>query len=127
MQAVETVTDSLKRQSPMLAAYIQAALWSSAGDDGEPLDKKYDCSGLSQECLVQFTEDCLNFQRDNEDDIGTELEQAGHDFWLTRNGHGAGFWDGDWQDEVGQRLTAASKAYGSCDLYIGDDGKIHCS
>ena len=23
-------------------------------------------------------------------------EYAGHDFWLTRNGHGAGFWDGDW-------------------------------
>lgn len=23
---------------------------------------------------------------------------AGHDLWLTRNGHGAGFWDGDWRD-----------------------------
>ena len=25
-----------------------------------------------------------------------ELARAGTDFWLTRNGHGAGFWDGDW-------------------------------
>jgi len=34
--------------------------------------------------------------------------QAGHDFWLTRNGHGAGFWDGDWP-ETGDALTEASK------------------
>jgi|TARA_R110000744_G_scaffold366338_1_gene475354 hypothetical protein len=27
-----------------------------------------------------------------------ECERIGHDFWLTRNGHGAGFWDGDWND-----------------------------
>ena len=23
----------------------------------------------------------------------SNLEQAGHDFWLSRNGHGSGFWD----------------------------------
>lgn len=27
----------------------------------------------------------------------SECERIGHDFWLTRNGHGAGFWDGDWK------------------------------
>ena len=27
-----------------------------------------------------------------------QCERIGHDFWLTRNGHGAGFWDGDWDD-----------------------------
>jgi hypothetical protein len=53
-------------------------------------------------------------------------EQAGGDFWLTRNGHGVGFWDRG-LGELGDRLTAASKPHGSSDLYIGDDGKVSVS
>jgi hypothetical protein len=50
---------------------------------------------------------------------------GGHDFWLTRNGHGAGFWDGDWPKEAGDRLTKACEEFGEFDLYIGDDGMIY--
>ena len=50
---------------------------------------------------------------------------AGHDFWLTRCGHGAGFWDGDRPEPAATVLTKASKAYGEVDLYIGDDGKVY--
>lgn len=49
---------------------------------------------------------------------------AGIDFWLTRNGHGAGFWDRGLGD-VGTRLTCAAHNYGSVDLYAGDDGLIY--
>jgi hypothetical protein len=52
--------------------------------------------------------------------------QAGHDFWLTRNGHGAGFWDRG-LGEVGRRLTDACKPYGSAYLYVGDNGMIYCA
>ena len=45
------------------------------------------------------------------------LDQAGHDFWLTRNGHGAGFWDGDWKDSAGASLTEIAKSFGECNLY----------
>jgi len=49
-------------------------------------------------------------------------ERAGHDFALTRNGHGAGFWDRDYKDKegekVGQALTEASKSAGWMCLYI---------
>jgi len=61
----------------------------------------------------------------NAADIAGECDRAGHDFWLTRNGHGAGFWDGDWPDDAGGRLTEASKKYGEFNLYVGDDGLIH--
>jgi hypothetical protein len=27
--------------------------------------------------------------------------------------------------EPGERLTRASKAFGGCDLYVGDDGKLY--
>ena len=50
---------------------------------------------------------------------------AGHDFWLTRCGHGCGFWDGDWPDDLGEELTEACKDMGQCDLYVGDDGKVY--
>jgi hypothetical protein len=49
---------------------------------------------------------------------------VGHDLWLTRNGHGAGFWDRGLGD-VGDKLTAIAKRMGSKSLYVGDDGKIY--
>lgn len=52
-------------------------------------------------------------------------DRAGHDFWLTRNGHGAGFWDRG-MGKLGDRLADAARAYGSVDLYVGDDKKIYC-
>lgn len=32
-------------------------------------------------------------------------EQLGYDFWLTRRGHGCGFWDGDWPEPDATVLT----------------------
>ncbi|MFX7784369.1 hypothetical protein ABTJ92_19280, partial [Acinetobacter baumannii] len=56
----------------------------------------------------------------------TVIQYAGHDFWLNRNGHGSGFWDGDWPGEMGDRLDEASKKYGTVDLIVGEDGLIYC-
>tara|TARA_R100001463_G_scaffold33708_1_gene74496 strand:+ start:95 stop:433 length:339 start_codon:yes stop_codon:yes gene_type:complete len=40
------------------------------------------------ECLAFFVYAECYLSDDN-------IEQAGHDFWLSRNGHGTGFWDRD--------------------------------
>jgi hypothetical protein len=53
---------------------------------------------------------------------GIDPESAGHDLWLTRNRHGAGFWDRGYPSGVGDVLTAMAHAMGSDDVYIGDDG-----
>jgi hypothetical protein len=110
-------------------AYIEAALWSSmdnANDQGgEPLDANYGVEDIAPATLAQMKEDCEAFQRDHAADIEGNEERAGHDFWLTRCHHGAGFWDGDWSKEVGKRLTAASHVYGNVDLCVGDDGLIY--
>ena len=110
-------------------AYTEAALWSSTdnSDDsgGNPLDDNYGIDDLAPETIQSIIEDCQAFQNEHFEDIANDLERAGHDFWLTRNGHGAGFWDGDWDEEIGDRLTKASDAYGSVDLYVGDDGRIY--
>lgn len=108
--------------------YIETALWSSndesTPDGGLPMDRKYGIKDLATETRLAMIEDCARFQAENAEDIASDLSQAGHDFWLTRNGHGAGFWDGDWP-EAGERLTKASKAYPEVTLYIGDDKKIY--
>ena len=46
-------------------------------------------------------------------------ESAGHDFALTRNHHGAGFWDRGYGD-VGNWLTFAAHAYGESNAWITD-------
>ncbi len=57
-------------------------------------------------------------------DDGDAYAHAAHDYELTRNGHGAGFWDGDWPEAEGEALTKLAKAEGELDLYEGDDGII---
>jgi hypothetical protein len=48
--------------------------------------------------------------------------QMGHDIWLTRNGHGAGFLDRNY--DLGQDLYKAAKQIGEVHLYITDSGEL---
>ena len=100
------------------------ALWSSM-DDAEPLDANYAQDDIAPQTLATMKADCETFQQAHAADIAADPEQAGHDFWLTRNHHGAGFWDDDWPEAVGERLTQAAHVFGGVDLYVGDDGLIH--
>ena len=118
-----------------LDAYIACALWSSndesTDDGGNPMDRNYGSEDISPETMTAMRANCAKFETENNDkliDANGDLwpSMAGHDFWLTRNGHGAGFWDGDWPKH-GDALTEASKAFGECNLYVGDDGLIYHS
>lgn len=51
--------------------------------------------------------------------------QLGMDIWLTRNRHGAGFFDHGY-DNIKQ-LTTAAENLKEVDLYIGNDNKLHFS
>jgi hypothetical protein len=64
------------------------------------------------------------------------IEKAATDFWLTRNGHGAGFWDrsftyGEGGDPVvglGYDLSALvghGTAFPKVETYVGDDGRAY--
>lgn len=119
-------------------AYLECALWSSVDspaegeDNGEPLDENYSWSDLAPEALEQTERECAAFWDEFGElieeacySVGNRVSLAGHDFWLTRNGHGAGFWDGEWPEPAASRLTAASKAAGSRDLCVGDNGQLY--
>lgn len=114
-------------------AYLTAALWTS---DPEPRSGEYQESdwwnidAIDPACLKRQIEECQDFQQAQAEDLaraGTP-EQNGHDFWLTRNHHGAGFWDRGY-GEVGKRLTKASHVYGEVNVFgpdLEDNGET-CS
>lgn len=56
--------------------------------------------------------------------VGSSPEQFGHDFALTRNRHGAGFWCST--DPVGDRLTELTRGYGESTAvaYVGLDDEL---
>lgn len=61
---------------------------------------------------AEILSDCESFVTSQWNDLSDmDPAQAGHDFLLTRSGHGAGFWDRG-LGERGDRLTDASKPYG---------------
>ena len=103
-------------------AYLEAMLWSSIDGD-TPLDAMFTGEDVQPDDLAKIIVECGDFI----DNYGHLLEEkwasSGHDFWMTRAGHGCGFWDGDWP-EHGDELTKACKTYDNCEPYVGDDGKL---
>ena len=57
-----------------------------------------------------------------EEAIGDQgLFRLGMDIWLTRNGHGSGFFDHSYDDDNEKKLMDAGRSLKSVDLYITDD------
>jgi hypothetical protein len=117
-----------------LNSYLTTILWSSTCIGGEYesecdsfLDENYDIDDISPEFVATSIEDLNDFFELTASlfvDTNHTKEQIAHDFWLTRCGHGAGFWDGDYGD-IGDKLTELTKPYGNIDPYVGDDNLIY--
>lgn len=114
-----------------LDGYFTCALWSSTDNSdesgGRPLEENYEPDDIEAECFATQVAECLSFFSDNRETWGDDWsdETAGHDFWLTRNRHGAGFWDRG--EDQGDKLTEAAHAYGESDIIVTDDGKLYFS
>lgn len=121
-----------------VAAYLEAALWAETAH-GVPedtpngdFDTSFESYGFGLDDIAPKAKraafrDCLNFIDNNDTALrmsGGSAEQHGHDFWFTRNRHGAGFWDRGYKPSIDKALTTAAHAYGGCFVYVGDDGKI---
>lgn len=126
----------------ILKGYLEAALWTEEEQLTAEYESMFDYSedidlgslsvdDLDDNSKIQAYIDIKKFidlageQAISEalDDNGTF--QLGMDIWLTRNGHGAGFFDHSYQFE--NQLTNSGKQLKGVDLYLGDDLKLYFS
>lgn len=148
---VEDVADFLAEDTYLRdfqIAYMASALWTGAQVEDEDADAKNDGTygDLSADAITKLCEQAEEFVRANvgllirhaivtattypadySSDVTGYAEraagQAGHDFWLTRNGHGAGFWDRG-LGGLGDQLTEACRPYGEVSLWVAEDDAI---
>jgi hypothetical protein len=122
-----------------VGAYIDAALVLSQDDEEERLNLTYTRSDIAPDAMKQIISDCERFIAFNHSllTIATQRDgyswaQAGMDFWLTRNGHGAGFWDRDMLENgepgeiggIGSLLSESVRGQ-TADLYVGGDDRLY--
>ena len=112
-----------------LASYLTTLRWADCGpDSGIPA-----CAPLSPSLVAASRADAVAFLDKAAHHIdavedrlpGFWLTLAAHDFWLTRRGHGAGFWDGDWPSPEAEALYDLAKSFGDAEVYLGDDGLVY--
>ena len=101
------------------AGYVAAAMWASSDEadedtGGESLAEHWQAADITPDTLAAMQADCAAFQAECGNLIDAEptggRKAAGADFFLTRNSHGCGFWDGDWPVS-GDALDAAAKRF----------------
>jgi len=106
-----------------LNSFLETALWSTsdycATNEGDKmLDAKYSIDDISPG-LQKEAESMIDKFLELATPLFTEYEMQhapiGHDLWLTLEGHGAGFWDGDYEQR--DALTEIVKGLGFHDSF----------
>lgn len=88
--------------SDFAKGYVEAMFFTNGdtGDEREDLLNDLGVERLTRVAVANIARDCDQFQRDQRNVLAAAYaesdyspEEAGRDLWLTRQGHGAGFWD----------------------------------
>jgi hypothetical protein len=97
----------------------------------------FECVRFTEENSTDFCEvwereqiiECLAFMVYAECYLSDDaIDQAGHDFWLSRNGHGTGFWDRDssyYSDHVRDWLQRKAAQFGETDTLFEEIDADH--
>lgn len=115
--------------------YIECMFFTDTGSPDDAKENLEDATfaDLAPSSLDAIKSDCAEFQELNADLLDQayamrdsyDAAHAGRDFWLTRNGHGAGFWSSD-LGPVGDELSVRASLYGELYVMRGDDGRVYC-
>lgn len=102
--------------------------------DGDPLDEYFGYEHFEARSLELACEDVSAFFQWLEDaglyDRVAEFaddDKIAYDFWLTRQGHGDGFWAGDYDDDddqLGEVLSAKCKEFGEQTVIVTNRGEL---
>ena len=111
---MNTITPTTK-ELEFIEAYFEAIDFTATGDLEQPDSGAELCEEFARESVI----DCLAFYSSiacylSDDNIA----QAGHDFWLTRNHHGVGFWE---RPEIygafSDMFSTRAQGFGEVDAY----------
>ncbi len=103
-----------------LKGFIDCGMWAEYEEDQD-----VSINDITPESMETIKEVISDFVDSNLTLLsGLDPEQCGHDFYLTCNGHGAGFWDRGLK-EIGDKLTESCRPYGTIQFYTGDDNQIY--
>lgn len=132
----EEAAAKLKRLDPFTQGYVEAMFFTSTGSEDDESLQHATVAELSEKAWNEIRWNCRDFQNLNDVLLACAYNHpkynsnaAGRDFWLTRNGHGAGFWNRG-LDLTGQLLTercGPKSPFPETDLYRGDDGLLYLS
>lgn len=119
--------------SAFTRAYVEAMLFTECSDgdfdpeNGNLLPGEITFDDFAPETVQSIIEDCAAFRLSNRTLLNQcgDDSQNGHDFWLTRNWHGAGFWDRGYDVTIGELITQKAHAFGEVFVYLGEDGKVY--
>lgn len=98
--------------------FLDTAAWADGEDD-------YSSTQWSDEAQAEALEICTEFVNKAGGLEGELLEQLawddiGHNLWLSKQGHGTGFWDRGW-GECGDKLHEIAKSMGDHHLYVENE------
>lgn len=128
LNEIFTPNEGLKVLPIILDSYLETAVWADAeeGVDTDGLDFDEQSIGAARNDVREFytkTKQITDKINTREDDNFWRM--FGHDFWLTRNGHGAGFWDKpETYGEAGDELSDIASSMGQRYVTV-DDRKIY--
>lgn len=121
-------------------SYLETALWSSIDEEQEPLAANYSVGDFSKAAKQQAKLEVEAFlaeiqpsievfedkAAENRQELKFDDSDIGHDFWLTRNRHGAGFWDRPekYGKDLADLLSMLAHGAGERDVYVGDDDEL---
>jgi hypothetical protein len=111
----------------ILEHYLICALWTDEEhlrEENENVDLNiYNISTVSKIKCIEDIKKFLKLAGNAVKNISPEM--LGHDIWLTRNGHGAGFWDRGYNENISKKLCESAKELKGSDIYLGNNGIIY--
>ena len=132
--AVEMTREKFDALWPgFLSAYLATASWAD-GEIVNPEEEPTEFSPSEVAVTSEMLTGLIDFLAEVYSHFGAEfhlstngqgMQWLAHNFWLTRNGHGAGFWDTTHPQK--DLLTTIAKTQGSAYFSRSRDGKMYHS
>ena len=126
---MDALTRTAERATDMTRGYLAAAAWADGHAATTDTDDAvivtadmFDAATVAAALgtCAAFLAVHMTALETGHDDWG----QHGHDLWLTRQGHGTGFWDRGYPADISRQLTGAARDLGETSIYISDGAAV---